>query len=300
MCPRSIGQLVFLLVVLVWPTQAPAAPQVFVTVGPVHSLAAGVTDGISEPYLLLQGGASPHRYAMKPSQRRALEEAELVIWVGEALETFLARTMASLRPDQHVLEVLQLPGMELPPMMVAGDAYERLSPYGSDPHVWLNPHNASVIVAGIAARLTEIDPDRAEQYLANAAALRERIKALDAELNLMLEPVREQPFVVFHDAYRGLQQHYGLRQIGAITVDPSRPPGAAKIGFLRERIRKLGARCVFSEPQFAPKLVQVLTEGTEARSGVLDPLGSKHPPGQDAWFGMMRDLAVSLHDCLHG
>jgi len=294
---------------------APAAagvrgtPSVFVTVAPVHGLVAGVTRGVTEPRLLLEGGASPHQFALRPSQARALQEADLVVWVGEALETFLARTLAEPRPGQRVLELMRSPGVQVLPAR-AGGAFDDHA-HGAahlghrhgghqqgDPHLWLDPDNAVAITHAVAAALVRIDPAHATRYRANAADQERRIEALDAELAALLEPVRTVPFVVFHDAYQAFERHYGLNAAGAVTVAPGRAPGAARMVALGERIRALGARCVFTEPQFEPRLVRTLVEGTGARVAVLDPLGAGVEPGPDAWFRIMRELARSLRDCL--
>ena len=279
-------------------------PTVVVTVAPIHSLVAGVSEGISTPFLLLEGGVSPHRYAMKPSQTAALQEADLVVWVGEDLETFLARSLAAHGDDRPIITVMDLPSVTVYPARQggvfhsAGDGHAAADHPHGDPHVWLDAGNARAIVDAVADVLAGLDPGNASQYRRNAAALRARIDALDARLTRTLAPLRDAPYVVFHDAYQGFERRYGLRAVGAVTVSPGRAPGAARLVALRETIKRLGARCVFSEPQFPPRLVATVTEGTGARSAVLDPLGADVAPGPEAWFIIMQRLATSLIECL--
>lgn len=308
---QSLSLLVMLLV-CVGAAAGATPPRVVVTVMPVHSLVAAVSVGVTEPVLLLAGGVSPHHYALRPSQVRVLQDADLVVWVGPTLETFLTRTLHARGHPGSVMTVMTLPGITVDPTRPAGPflapSADTPSParHGSaghhehhqDPHIWLDPDNAKTIVDAVAAALAALDPDNAARYRHNAGGLHERITALDASMARTLAPVRDVPFVVFHDAYHGLERRYGLHAAGSVTVSPGRAPGAARLVALRRRIIDLGARCVFSEPQFPPQLVDTLVEGTGARSAVLDPLGADLEPGADAWFTLMERLAASLADCL--
>ena len=165
-------------------------------------------------------------------------------------------------------------------------------------HLWLDPDNAKVFVYAIEAALSAYDPANAARYAKNAEALAVRLDALTAELSATLEPVKDRPFVVFHDAYQYFENRFDLRATGSITVSPEVMPGAERIAEIRGRLREVGATCVFSEPQFKPSLISVVTEGTTARVGVLDPLGTEIANGPDLYFTLMRNMARSMKDCL--
>jgi zinc transport system substrate-binding protein len=287
------------------PAAAGGAPRVVVTVKPLHALVAGVMAGVGRPEVLISGGASPHTYSLRPSDARLLESAQIVFWVGESLETFMEKPLAALGSKAHAVEVMRAPGISLLPGR-RGGAWEGHAAgehgadghAGGDPHLWLDPDNARAIARLAAEVLGEADPGNRGRYETNAAAMVARIGELDAGLNAQLSPVREVPFVVFHDAYQYLERRYALRTVGSITVGPERAPGARRIREIRERIRGSGARCVFSEPQFSPAILANLVEGTGARTAALDPLGADLPPGPEAWFGLMRALGASLMGCL--
>lgn len=299
-------------------TAAPAAPDVVASIKPVHGLVAGVMAGVGEPALLVRGAASPHGYAMRPSDARRLAEAEVVFWIGPPLETFLAGALAALDPRPRIVALWRAPGLDVLAVRPAGvfgaagddGAPAPASPPGEsptgghdhdgavDPHVWLDPGNARAIVRTAAAALAAADPAHGAAYRANAARLEARIAALDAELAAMLAPVRDVPYVVHHDAYQYLERHYGLAAVGALSAGPERPPGARRVRELREAIRATGARCVFTEPQFTPALARSLAADTGARLGALDPLGAALPAGPEFYFALMRDLGRSLVDCL--
>ncbi len=285
----------------------PAPPRVVATIVPVHSLTAMVMEGVAEPALLLPGGVSPHTYALRPSELERLAAAELVVWVGSALERFLVRALAaSARPDRRVLELMDAAGVHVLPARAAGvlapgvPADEHDHGHGRDPHIWLDPDNAVAIVDAVARELSALDPHRASRYAANGAAAAARIRDLDVALTARLALVRHVPYVVFHDAYQAFERHFRLAPAAAVSVSPERAPGARRLVAIRERIQATGARCVFSEPQFEPRLVDTLIEGTGARRGVLDPVGSGLEPGPGAWPALMGGLADALVECLSG
>ena len=170
--------------------------------------------------------------------------------------------------------------------------------HGEDPHVWLDPVNAKAMVHEIEEALVEADPSNAAAYEANAEALMSRLDDLVAEIDAELEPVKGRGYVVFHDAYQYFEARFGVSAVGSITVSPEVLPGAERVAELQDKVRDLGATCVFSEPQFEPKLVATVTENTNAGTGVLDPLGASIKDGPDLYFTLIRNMAKSLKDCL--
>ena len=296
-----------MLLAIAMPLHA-APPRIVVTILPIHSLVSAVTEGVTTPYLLLAGNASPHQYALKPSQARALDSADLVVWVGEALETFLRRSLQSRSGSRKIVTLMALPGVHVLPIRTGGHFethdHDSASSTGEshhnagDPHIWLDSDNAIATVDAVTTTLVELDPENRNRYQVNAAAARERIKALNAQLAATLAPIADVPYLVFHDAYQAFEHRYGLHAAGAVTLNPQRAPGAGRIRSLRQHIIDDGIRCVFREPQFEPRLVETLISGTGARAGVLDPMGSDITPGPTAWFQLMRQLANSMIACL--
>jgi zinc transport system substrate-binding protein len=167
-----------------------------------------------------------------------------------------------------------------------------------DAHVWLDPQNAKAMLHEIEEALSEADPENAATYAANAAAASADIDALVKEVDAILAPVRGKGYVVFHDAYQYFEKRFDIPAAGSITVSPEVMPGAERVSEIRARIGELGATCVFAEPQFEPKLISVIIEGTPAKSGILDPLGSALTDGPDLYAELIRGLATSMRDCL--
>ncbi|MES9882055.1 MAG: zinc ABC transporter substrate-binding protein [Sedimenticola sp.] len=288
-----------------------APPKVVVDIKPIHSLVSGVMAGVGQPELLIRGADSPHNFTLRPSDARRLNNADLIFWVGESLEASLSSILDTI--EGRVVELLARQGIESPPLRKAGiwqkspfdntteERHEPLSdhdhPHGN-PHIWLSPPNATVMVTHIEHELKTIDPGNSKHYMRNADRLRQRIQVLDGLLEKRLSTVRTQPYIVFHDAYQTFEAHYGLNAVGSVTLTPDRMPGARRIHLLRNAMDELNIRCLFSEPQFQPRLVTVLTEGTTIEHGTLDPLGAGLVPGAEAYFQLMQNMANSLVDCL--
>lgn len=303
-------------------TTAMAAPSVVASIKPVHSLVASVMAGVGEPTLIVKGSASPHTYALKPSDAGALEAADIVFWTGHGMELFLADALDTLATGATVVELADSPGITLLPVREGG-AFEAHSHEGEghdhedheghdhedhdhahdehgegDMHFWLDPENAKLMVTQIATTLAEADPGNATIYQANAEAELVKLDELEAELAATLAPVADKPFIVFHDAYQYFEARFGLTLAGSVTVTPDVMPGAARIDELKAKVATLGATCVFAEPNFEPTIIAAITEGSAAKSGVLDPEGGALTEGVDLYPNLLRGLATSLVDCL--
>lgn len=303
---------------------AATAPKVVASINPIHSLVAGVMDGVGMPTLLIQGGASPHTVALRPSDARALRQADLIFWVGDDMETFMPKALEARGSGKSSVRLSRVKGTRLLKVRSGGawethdhgdehhhDAHggkEKHTGHAEkdhddhagehDLHLWLDPANAKAMVRAIATALVKADAANAARYRANAEIVSARLDALDAELRNRLAPVRKTPFVVFHDAYQYFERRYGLNAVGSVTLSPEVRPGAKRLHEIRSKLLRSKAACIFSEPQFESKLVATVVRGTEARTGLLDPVGADLPQGPMAYDMLMRNLAGSMIACL--
>jgi zinc transport system substrate-binding protein len=282
-------------------------PKVVATIKPIHSLVAAVMGDLGAPTLIVKGAASPHTYSLKPSEAGAIEAANIVFWTGHGMEVFLEDSLATLAPNATIVELSQAPGIELLPPREGGmfephadeAEHEEGHDHGEmDLHVFLDPQNAKAMVSQIAATLSVADPEHATTYAANAEAENAALDQLIADLTVKLEPIKALPFVVFHDAYQYFERRFGLNVAGSITVSPENMPGADRISAVREKLKTLSTACVFAEPQFDPRIVDVLIEGTSAGKGVLDPEGANLTEGPELYPQLLTALADSLVACL--
>jgi zinc transport system substrate-binding protein len=284
------------------------APRVAVSIIPLHSLVAGVMAGAGEPYLLMRGSASPHGYALRPSDAMAISEARLLVFVGPSFETFMRRPVAQRGSGSRVLSLLGRPEIRRLPVREGGmwprhagngEDHDHDADEGSlDGHLWLDPRNGAAIVRAVAAELIRLDPGNSDLYRTNRTGMVARLGALEAEIRAVVAPVKDVPYLVFHDAYQYFEARFGTASIGSVAVSPERPPGARRVYELRRKIAAQGVTCVFIEPQFPPDLAAMLIENTPARIGTLDPLGATIEPGPEAYFTLLRNLAAGLRECL--
>ncbi|MCC6913467.1 MAG: zinc ABC transporter substrate-binding protein [Rhodospirillaceae bacterium] len=282
---------------------APAAaevPVVVASVRPVQTIAAAVMKGVGTPQVLLGNAASLHAHALKPSEARLLSRAKVVFWVGPSLEVFLAKPLAALAGKARVVSLINAPGLEVLPFRAGGVWEQAEAPHDAAPdgHIWLSPPNAVAMANAMADALAVADPVNATEYWANAEAFSRDAMALDRDLHIRLAPVRVKPFLVFHDAYQYFEARYRLAALGSVSVTPDQPPSARRLAAIQERLREAKAVCIFSEPQFEPRHVQMLVEGSGARPGVLDPEGASLKDGPNLYFTLLRGLADELTRCL--
>lgn len=352
---------------------AQADVNVVASIKPIHSLVAAVMEGVGEPELIIEGAGSPHTYALKPSQARDLENADVVFWLGHELEAFLEKPLEAIAGDAKSVELIDAHDLVKLEFREGGafekhahdeedghdehghdehkheekahdehdhdehkheekahdehdhdehkheekahdehkhdehkheehahdeDKHDEHGHGAFDAHVWLDPANAKAIVHEIEETLIEADPDNAATYEANAEALMTKLDGLITEVSEDLVPIKDQGFVVFHDAYQYFEKRFGLSAIGSVTVSPEVMPGAERISDLQTKIKELNAVCVFSEPQFESKLVTTVTEGTPAKSAVLDPLGTEIEDGPELYFTLIKNMATSFKTCL--
>jgi zinc transport system substrate-binding protein len=320
--------MVLLAALLFWafPVRAEAV-RVVVSIKPLHSLAAALLDGIAKPSLLLDGAASPHAHALKPSERRTLQQADVVVWVGPSLEGFLVKPLSVLPENVRVVALLDgTPGLTRLPLGADGhdhhghehdhqdndhhhdDHGHNKAPHDyhdggdhpagepADPHVWLSPANARAIAAHLAEILTPFG--NVERLAANAERLDRQLADLEQEVAATLAPVQAVPFVVFHPAYNYFVDAFGLTQAGAIALSPEQGASARHLSELRDVMAESGAVCAFREPQFSGRSVAGLVRDTGLRVAVLDPLGVDVPAGPAAYGTILRNLAASFTQCL--
>ncbi|AQS41540.1 MAG: Zinc ABC transporter periplasmic zinc-binding protein [Candidatus Tokpelaia hoelldobleri] len=300
--PRILQYGILALTLLFLPLQAFAAPVVAVSIKPLHSLAAAVMQGMGEPALIVEGTGSEHGYQLRPKDARLLAGADIVFWAGEEMEGFLVKPLESLAARARQVALSQAPGVQLLDMRADGDfethTHRETHNHHKDLHFWLDPQNAKAAVAQIAAVLAQADPANAARYSHNARAYNARLDALTADIARELAPVRGRPFIVFHDAYQYFERRFDIMAAGSVTLDPEHGVGAKRLAQVRRKVKTAGPVCVFSEPQFEPRLVMTVIEGTEAQTGVLDPLGADIAAGAGQYPALVRNLAASLKNCL--
>jgi zinc transport system substrate-binding protein len=302
-----LSSIIFMVIGSVNHASAGGAPKVVVSIAPLHSLAAGLMAKESPPHLLVKNGRSPHAYALRPSDARALQKADLIFWVGENLETFLVKPLKNQSGKSLVTTLHEASGMKILANRDSGEwGHESSSDSdnhdhgegGEDMHLWLDPDNAKIIVGVMAEALITADQENREIYIKRKKSLIAQLDSLDRELKKSLAPFSKVPFMVFHDGFQYFEQHYRLKAVGAITPSAQKSPGARRINRVQNLLKNSQIRCLFKEPQFNSAIVRTVIGKKKIEIGLLDPMGSRFNPGVDHYFNTMRAIANSLISCL--
>ncbi|WP_043826088.1 zinc ABC transporter substrate-binding protein ZnuA [Aeromonas veronii] len=291
------------------------AIEVLTTIKPLGFIAAAITDGVSEPKVLLPTGASPHDFSLRPSDIRNINSAGLVVWVGPELEGFMAKPLAN---HPHALALTQVEGMPLFNYATQdshdshdhddhdhaahehGDhdeGHEGHHHEGVDPHIWLGPTQAKVIAKAIASELGKLDPANQARYDTNLAAFDATVDAKDKVIAGQMKAVNEKGYFVFHEAYGYWERHYGMSSKGHFTVSPERRPGAKTLVDIRKALEEKQASCIYAEPQFSPAVIESVARNTGAKVLLLDEVGELVPLGPDGYPQFMQQLADAFAQC---
>jgi len=277
-------------------------PHVVASITPLQLIASDLLVGITTPDVLLPPGASPHQYSLKPSDVRKLKSADLVIWVGPELERFLEKAVSQTRATQ--LQLLTAEMLEEEPADHDGHAHEEAAQddghdHGSvDPHIWLDPYHALHIAEEIHHVLSEKFPAYSEQLDRNMDRFSTSLVEQDKVLVQTFALLSHQGFLVFHDAYGRFIEHYQLNLLGSVTINPSRKPGAKRLGELREKVETSQAVCMFSQPQFSSAVVEAIVAKTQAKVAEVDPLGQNIVLGEGAYKRFLDAFSQPFIRCL--
>lgn len=279
---------------------------VLTTVKPLAFIANAITNGVTESRPLLPVTASPHDYSLKPSDVVQLKSAELVVWIGEDMETFLQKSIASLPAEK----VLRLDGVAEIQQIVekfgekkAGhdhseQEHDHPHDHDKDYHLWFSPQAGEVIAEKIAEHLVQLRPIDQDKIRKNLTAFKANLAMKNRQINEQLILIRDKGYYTFHDAYGYFEQAYGLTPLGSFTINPSIAPGAKTLQMIKQNVDKQNAKCLFTEPQFTPKVVESLAKNSKAKVAALDPLGEKIPLGPSAYTQFLQNIADTFKNCL--
>ncbi|EIT7183132.1 zinc ABC transporter substrate-binding protein ZnuA [Serratia marcescens] len=288
-----------------------ASAAVVTSIRPLGFIAAAIADGVTPTEVLLPDGASPHDFALRPSDIQRLRSADLVLWVGPDMEAFLTKALVPISATRK-LAISELPAVK--PLLMkgeedddhehAGEAHNHADDdhghhHGEyNMHVWLSPEIAKVTAIAIHDRLLELMPQNKDKLDANLRQFENLLTQTDKNVGNMLTPVQGKGYFVFHDAYGYFEKHYGLSPLGHFTVNPEIQPGAQRLHQIRTQLVEQKAVCVFAEPQFRPAVINAVAKGTKVRSGTLDPLGTGIALEKDSYGKFLTQLSNQYVSCL--
>ena len=317
---KKIPLIFSILSILTFFTPANAEIKVVASIKPIHSLVSYLMDGIGKPDLIVDGYASPHGFAMKPSHAKMLQNADLIFWVGEDLENFLEKPLGSIAKKAEKIELINSHDLQVLKFRERNifdehddhdhghkkkkkDDHDDHDDHGHeghahgeyDPHIWLDPINAKAMLNEMAEHLIENDPKNEAKYKSNLANALKDIDQLI--IDVMTDLSSSVSSIVFHDAYQYFEERFNVKVLGAFTVNTDVMPGAEQLAEIREIIEHDKVACVFSEPQFNPDIINAVAKDMKIKTGVLDPLGATLDPGKDLYFNLIRNMSASFKGC---
>ncbi len=305
-----IASLLSLLIVF---TPANADVKVVTSIKPIHSLASYLMDGVGKPDLIVDGYASPHGFALKPSHAKMIQNADLIFWVGEDLENFLEKPLKSIAKKAEKIELMEIKGLKKLEFRERNvfEGHDDHKDHGHkedkhddhhehahgehDPHIWLDPMNAKVMLSEMAEHLIKKDQENASKYKANLKNAHKDLDKLTKKIKSDLN--KDFKSIVFHDAYQYFEKRFDVNVLGAFTVNTDVLPGAEQLSEIREIIEHEKVSCVFSEPQFNPDIIKAVAKDTNIKTGVIDPLGATLNPGKTLYFDLISNMSRSFKSC---
>ena len=351
---KKIPLILSILSLISFITPVNADVKVVTSIKPLHSLASYLMDGVGKPDLIVDGYNSPHGFSMKPSHAKMLQNADLIFWVGEDLESFLEKPLKSIAKKAEKIELMEIKGLNVLKFRERNifdehdhddhakkeddhddhddhakkeddhddhddhakkednhddhddhdkkedghddhDEHEGHAHGEYDPHIWLDPLNAKVILKEMTEHLIENDSKNASTYKSNLDKALNDIDKLTMEV--MTELNKSTSSIVFHDAYQYFEERFNVNILGAFTVNTDVMPGAEQLAEIREIIEHDKVKCIFSEPQFNPDIIKAVAKDMNIKTGVVDPLGATLNPGKDLYFDLIRNMSASFKGC---
>ena len=354
---------------------------VVTTIQPINSLVTSVIGNTGKTVSLIPAEVSPHEFKLKPSDTKKLQNANIIFFVSDHLESSVSKVFKNLPKNIKIINLMEDTGIKHLAIR-DNEAWERHDHHHGhgdhddhdkhgkkhddhdhdkhakkhddhdhdkhgkkhddhdhdkhakkhddhdhdkhgkkhddhdhdkhakkhddhddhekedDVHIWLSPDNAVKIIKKVSKELSLFFPENAKTYEENATRMINKINQLKVVLKNELSGIKDKPYVVFHDAYQYFETSFGLNAVGSVALEGDIASSPKQISFIKDKIVKLKASCVFQEPQFDSKLVKIVVEGTNAQIGTLDPLGVNIKSGENFYLQLLKNMAKSLKECL--
>ena len=306
---------------------------IITTIQPINALVSAVIGNTGKTISIIPAKQSPHEFKLKPSDVKVLQDGNLIFYVSNHLESSVTKVFKNLPKNIKIINLME--ESDIDHLAIRdNEAWERHDHHGHDDHddhdkhgkkdddhddhdkhgkkdddhanhekeddvhIWLSPNNAIKIVKKVNKELNLYFPENSKIYDENASKFINKIKNLKEELVKELAPIKDKPFIVFHDAYQYFEKTFELNAVGSVALEGDIASSPKQISFIKEKIKESNASCVFQEPQFDTKLVKIVVEGTNAEIGTLDPLGVNITGDKDFYLQLLRNMSKSLKECL--
>ena len=272
-----------------------ASPDVVVSIKPLHSLVSFIMQDVGKPRLLIDNNQSIHDYQLRPSQRRLLAKADIIIYASNQVETFIQPLQEHLT-DKTYIQLSAIDNIML--LNARSFKYADHDNRNKDGHIWLSTDNALYISQYITQRLIQHDSENAHIYQRNLTSLQTALTQLKKDIKRQLTPLQNKPYLVFHDAFQYFENEFNLKRGYYVATSANHKIGIKTITILRRHIQQENIRCIYYEPPHIPKLINTLSSGQDVELLPLEPLATTFPPGPDLYFKYIQHIADQFQSCL--
>jgi len=277
-------------------SEAADPPVVLATTRPLHSIAAYVTDGVSEARLLIDGSLSPHVFQLKPSHVRAVRDADIILWAGEGVERFIPSMLKNFAADTSAIELAALPEVVTYHSRGSGDDHTH-NHESIDFHLWTHPANAELLAFALADQLAMLDAANQQTYRANAAAFAAELNDAVKDVEKILAVAQGKNYLIYHDSLQYFEKAFGLGEAIIVTAQPQVQAGAKRIRKLQADVEANNVACILAELQFRSPAIDVLASDLQVQTVRIDPLASTLDSGPSLYINWMRETASSIAGC---
>ena len=277
-------------------SEAADPPVVLATTRPLHSIAAYVTDGVSEARLLIDGSLSPHVFQLKPSHVRAVRDADIILWAGEGVERFIPSMLKNFAADTSAIELAALPEVVTYHSRGSGDDHTH-NHESIDFHLWTHPANAELLAFALADQLAMLDAANQQTYRANAAAFAAELNDAVKDVEKILAVAQGKNYLIYHDSLQYFEKAFGLGEAIIVTAQPQVQAGAKRIRKLQAEVEVNNVACILAELQFRSPAIDVLASDLQVQTVRIDPLASTIDSGPSLYINWMRETASSIAGC---
>ncbi|QFS86685.1 MULTISPECIES: zinc ABC transporter substrate-binding protein [unclassified Marinobacter] len=297
-----------------------AAANIVTSIKPLELIVKAVAGDEAKVTTLVPAGSSPHNYTMKPSQRRALEQSDVIFWVGPEMETFLNRLLSGREFQDRAMAF-----MEGPETDNEEDHHDHHDDHhghhdhhddhghredahahhhhhdhgdGEDPHIWIDPALALEMAKDVRTRLATLDGMNADQLDANLARFEESLAKAEQDIRARLSGAQNISLFAYHDAFTRYAEHYGLTLDGVLTLNPELSPGARHIAEVQRKLQQANQPCLLTEPQFNRQWWRSITEGLDVTFSTWDPLATDIESNAEGYINFQYSIADAVTNCL--
>lgn len=296
--PSYVKIILLALLFLLQMAKSADAAKLVSSIAPLYSIVSYIAGDTAENNLLVQNNNSEHGYMLKPSQIMSINQADLVFYIDNSLESFIAKIAQNNK--EKFIAIAKIKDLKILPIrgQLQDGKHVHYHNGNFDPHIWLDSNNAKIIAKFIAQNLQEKYPQNKNLYAQNLHNFNQELDKTVLKIKVDLAKIPSKNYISFHDAYQYFEQEFDLNNVGFITLNVEMPTSAKQLSILQDNIKKFGVKCLFAEPQFDGSIVKKISDKNHMFLGTIDPLGSNIKLDKQLYFKLLQNIASAFGKCV--